>query len=124
MRTIDDKIIYALNTTIPTNSFKGQVNTTNQCKELYDQLQDAYQKRDKVIKRCITEVSQKVKTLKDERSSQPEGDTKITKLLRKEQTKLRLMQSEVNIEEVVKDRSLKCFYEKCRSAYKPTDLHI
>jgi len=34
---------------------------------------------------------------------------------------LRLLQSEINVEEVVKDRSLKVFYERCRSAYKPPE---
>ena len=38
MRTIDDKIIYALNTTVPTQSFKGQVNATETCKDLYSQV--------------------------------------------------------------------------------------
>ncbi|GAB6026723.1 hypothetical protein CHUAL_013230 [Chamberlinius hualienensis] len=123
MRSIDDKIVYALNTTIPTNSFRNQVNVTNQCKGLYEQLQESYQHREVVIKKCITEVSERVRVLNEQRKVN-ESDPNISKLLRKEQTKLRLMQSEVNVEEVVKDRSLKIFYEKCRSAYKPSDLHV
>ena len=38
MRAIDDKIIYALNTTVPTKSFKGQVNATETCKGLYEEV--------------------------------------------------------------------------------------
>ena len=35
MRMIDDRIIYALNTTIPTDSFSKKVNATEQCKTLF-----------------------------------------------------------------------------------------
>ena len=38
MRMIDDKIIYALNTTVPTTSFKGQVDATKTCQGLYGQV--------------------------------------------------------------------------------------
>ena len=38
MRLIDDKIIYALNTSIPTLSFKGQINPHDKCKELHSQV--------------------------------------------------------------------------------------
>ncbi|XP_023225921.1 coiled-coil domain-containing protein 58-like [Centruroides sculpturatus] len=74
MRRIDDNIIHALNTTIPTDSFTAKASVTDQCKDLYEQL--------------------------------------------------RLMQNELNVEEVVKDRSLKVFYERCRSFYKPPDFKL
>jgi hypothetical protein len=38
MRILDDKIIYMLNTSIPPDSFKGQVDPSSSCKELYDQV--------------------------------------------------------------------------------------
>ena len=38
MRLIDDKIVYALNTSIPTASFKGKIDPTSKCKELYHQV--------------------------------------------------------------------------------------
>ena len=38
MRAIDDKIIYKLNTSIPTQSFSGQFNAATQCKQLYDEV--------------------------------------------------------------------------------------
>lgn len=40
MRILDDKIIYMLNTSIPTDSFKGQVDPSSTCKELFDQVAD------------------------------------------------------------------------------------
>jgi hypothetical protein len=46
--------------------------------------------------------------LKDERTLN-DSDLDVLKALRKEQSRLRLMQNELNVEEVVKDRSLKVF---------------
>lgn len=40
MRSIDDKIIYALNTSVPTKSFKGQINATDTCRSLYEDVRD------------------------------------------------------------------------------------
>lgn len=38
MRTIDDKVIYELNNTIPTDYFAKNLNITDQCKDFYDQV--------------------------------------------------------------------------------------
>lgn len=38
MRAIDDKIIYKLNTTIPTVSFAEQIVARDRCKELYEEV--------------------------------------------------------------------------------------
>jgi hypothetical protein len=35
---IDDKIVYALNNSIPTVSFKGQINAAEKCQELHKQV--------------------------------------------------------------------------------------
>merc|ERR1719286_104025 len=110
MRLIDDKIVYALNTTIPTQSFASKVDATQQCKQLYEELENAYSSREKAIKTCITKVSGDVSKLREAKLANPD-DVDVLKALRKEQTKLRLMQQELNVEEVVKDRSHKIFYE-------------
>lgn len=38
MRTIDDRIVHALNTTVPTVSFSGKVDATKTCKQLYESV--------------------------------------------------------------------------------------
>lgn len=38
MRTFDDRIVHALNTTVPTVSFSGKVDATQTCKELYESV--------------------------------------------------------------------------------------
>ncbi|XP_070568831.1 protein MIX23-like [Ptychodera flava] len=118
LRMIDDKIIYALNTTVPTDSFAGQVDAKETCKKLYGDLLVAYGTREKAIKKCIAETSSSVNKCREDREKNP-TNFDVLKRLRNEQHKLRLMQSELTIEEVVKDRSLKVFHERCRNHYKP-----
>ncbi|KAM9839553.1 protein MIX23 isoform 1-T1 [Aulostomus maculatus] len=118
MRTIDDRIIHSLNTTVPTVSFSGKVDATQTCKQLYESLMEAHLSRDKAIKACIAQTSETVGNLREERGKDKDNLVLI-KQLRKEQTKLKLMQSELNVEEVVNDRSLKVFRERCRIHYTP-----
>ncbi|GAA6214984.1 protein MIX23 [Lates calcarifer] len=118
MRTIDDRIVHALNTTVPTVSFSGKVDATQTCKQLYESMMEAHLSRDKAIKACIAQTSEVVGQLREERAKDS-NNLAIIKQLRKEQTKLKLMQSELNVEEVVNDRSLKVFSERCRIHYTP-----
>ncbi|XP_067434620.1 protein MIX23 isoform X1 [Thunnus thynnus] len=118
MRTIDDRIVHALNTTVPTVSFSGKVDATQTCKQLYESMMEAHLSRDKAIKACIAQTSEVVGQLREERAKDSEN-LALIKQLRKEQTKLKLMQSELNVEEVVNDRSLKVFSERCRIHYTP-----
>ena len=38
MRAVDDRIIYKLNTSVPTISFANQVSASDECKHLYEQV--------------------------------------------------------------------------------------
>uniref|UniRef100_A0A8C6T6N6 Protein MIX23 n=1 Tax=Neogobius melanostomus TaxID=47308 RepID=A0A8C6T6N6_9GOBI len=118
MRTIDDRIVYGLNTTVPTVSFSGKVDATQTCKQLYESMMEAHLSRDRAIKTCIAQSSEVVGQLREARAKDCDNMALI-KELRKEQTKLKLMQSELNVEEVVNDRSLKVFTERCRIHYTP-----
>lgn len=118
MRLIDDKIIYMLNTTIPTESFKGQVDANVQCKDLFHQIESEHIQRKQAITNCLNVAKEKVmhlKTMKDNGDENPI----LMKNLRKEQTTLRLLQSELNIEEVIRKRTMQVYYERCRGFYKP-----
>ncbi|XP_069015508.1 protein MIX23 [Embiotoca jacksoni] len=118
MRTIDDRIVHALNTTVPTVSFSGKVDATQTCKQLYESMMEAHLSRDKAIKVCIAQTSELVGHLREERAKDNEN-LALIKQLRNEQTNLKLMKSELNVEEVVNDRSLKIFSERCRIHYSP-----
>ncbi|TFK01436.1 tripartite motif-containing protein 66 [Platysternon megacephalum] len=69
-------------------------------------LREAHASREKIIKSCIAQTSNVVKTLREEREK-AQDDVALLKQPRQEQTKLKLMQSELNVEEVVNDRSWK-----------------
>ncbi|XP_063985922.1 protein MIX23 [Diachasmimorpha longicaudata] len=120
MRQIDDKIIYLLNTTIPTESFKGQVDATSKCKDLFYQIQSGHSQREIAIKKCLNTSRDKVKQLKDQKDNDP-NNILLLKNLRKEQNTLRMLESELSVEEVVKSRTTKIYHEKCRSFYKPSE---
>jgi len=122
MRQIDDKIIYMLNTTIPTESFKSQVDPTTQCKDLFQQIESEHKQRTQAITRCVEITKERVMQLKDLREKNGDENPTLIKNLRNEQTKLKLLRSELNIEEVVKKRTAQVYYERCRGFYKP--LHI
>ena len=38
LRLVDDAIIYKLNTSIPTDSFVGEINAEQKCQELYNEV--------------------------------------------------------------------------------------
>ncbi|KAI4482945.1 hypothetical protein M0802_013586 [Mischocyttarus mexicanus] len=121
MRQFDDKIIYKLNTTIPTESFKGQVNLSSRCEELFEEVQNSHIQRESAINKCLLAAKERVKHLKSQKESQ--GDNPVfIKNLRKEQTNLRLLQSELGVEEVLRNRTMNVFHDKCRGFYKPTKL--
>jgi hypothetical protein len=43
-RVTDDRITHALNTTVPTQSFAGQVDASDNCKSLYQQVSTRFLK--------------------------------------------------------------------------------
>ncbi|XP_063768737.1 protein MIX23 isoform X2 [Eleginops maclovinus] len=118
MRNIDDRIVHSLNTTVPTVSFSGKVDAAETCKQLYESMMEAHLTRDTAIKSCIAQTSEVVGQLREDRAKDSDN-LALLRQLRKEQTKLKLMQSELNVEEVVNDRSLKIFRERCRIHYTP-----
>lgn len=120
MRLLDDKIVYTLNTSIPTESFRGKVDAATSCKDIFSQLQEVHSEREKVIKNCIITTANTVKNLKTKKDENP-NDFETSRDLKTEQRKLRLLQTELSVEEVIKEKTLKVFTEKCRLYYKPTE---
>uniref|UniRef100_U5EHM1 Protein MIX23 n=1 Tax=Corethrella appendiculata TaxID=1370023 RepID=U5EHM1_9DIPT len=113
MRELDDKIIYALNTSLPTESFQGQIDAHSTCKDLHEKLQYGYNYRQEAIKKCIVVAADNVKQLKEEKDNN-QDNVALNKKFKTEQRKLRLLQSELNVEDIIKERTLKTFNERCR----------
>ncbi|XP_016955825.1 protein MIX23 [Drosophila biarmipes] len=115
MRDVDDKIIYALNA-LPTESFKGQVNSESTCRDLYSKLQQSHLSRQDSIRSCITISANNLRQLKEKREAQPD-DVEADSQFKAEQRKLRVLQAELNVEDIIKERSYKAFNERCRSYF-------
>ncbi|EDW70841.1 coiled-coil domain-containing protein 58 [Drosophila novamexicana] len=115
MRDVDDKIIYALNA-LPTESFKGQVNSESTCRDLYAKLQQSHLARQTNIRNCITLSATTLKKLREQREAQP-NDVDTDSQFKAEQRKLRVLQAELNVEDIIKERTYKAFNERCRTYF-------
>lgn len=89
MRDLDDNIVYALNTSIPTESFKGRLSANQKCNELYGELNSTYDSRNKIIKNCIAVTANRVKDLKAKKDEKPD-DIAVYKDFKSEQRKVKI----------------------------------
>uniref|UniRef100_A0A8D8Y7G6 Protein MIX23 n=2 Tax=Cacopsylla melanoneura TaxID=428564 RepID=A0A8D8Y7G6_9HEMI len=117
MRDVDDKIIYILNSSLPTPSFKPESDPATVCQDLYKELNSNYETRSNQINKCIHSSAEHVRTLKSKYENN-ENDLDVFKHLKKEQNKLRMLKTEVNVEEVLRARTFKVFDERCRNSFK------
>ena len=133
MRKIDDNIIYAINNSIPTTSFvsRQQQETsgaaaavgqehpaTTRCRQLHQALQDSHTQRDSLIKACIQQTAERIARLNEVIESG--GGSASERRLRSQQgAQLRLLRKELNVEEVIQDRSSAILHDKCRPFFRP-----
>ena len=117
LRLMDDKIIYELNKSVPTQSFAHEVDAEARCGSLYKDLLQIYNLREQSIKGCIASRTENIENIRAKLVAGDADSTLLQKTLRSEQSLLKAMQSELLVEEVVKKRSLKVFNERCWQAY-------
>lgn len=110
LRTVDDSIIFNLNTTVTSSEKDAQQNTTN-CNRFHEQLKEAYESRNKVINICLGQAEAKVADLK---AKQSDSDYANLRDLKRHQNSYRCLQKELTIEQIIQDRSLKALHERCR----------
>ncbi|CAH0553163.1 unnamed protein product [Brassicogethes aeneus] len=115
LRKPDDIIVNTINSVVPTDSFRKDEVTA--CKGLYDRLEEGYKIRDNLIKNCISVTTEQVKKLKEVKEA-GNDDIQLTKHLKQEQTKLRMLRVELSVEELIKERTFKVFNERCRKFLK------
>lgn len=114
LRSVDDSIILNLNTTVLTTSFQKDIEQNiKNCKALHEQLNQAYESRNKIINICLADADAKVAQL-IEAKQQNYSDLTVQKELKRQQTKQRMIRKEVTVEEIIQDRSLKALQERCR----------
>ncbi|XP_075911938.1 protein MIX23 isoform X2 [Petromyzon marinus] len=117
MRQIDDRIAHELNASVPTASIARAVNLAHTCGQLHSA--EAHAGRAAVISRCVALTSATLARLSERRGEEEADRPALNKALRSQQTTLKLMQSELNVEEVVNDQTWKVFNERCRLHFKP-----
>lgn len=89
MRDLDDKVIYALNNSLPTASIKSRTdsNPETNCKELYDKLRKSYVQREDWIQGCIVVTTEELSSLKKQKENS--DDIQLEKKFKTEQRKVR-----------------------------------
>ncbi|KAG5881438.1 hypothetical protein JTB14_030560 [Gonioctena quinquepunctata] len=116
MRKPHDIIVSTINAVVPTDSFHAD--EVEACKNLYENIEQGNVKREKYIRNCISVTTDMVKNLKEQRESNLDN-IQLSKELRAEQTKLRMLQVELTVEDLIQQRTAKVFNERCRKFYKP-----
>eukprot|EP00088_Acartia_fossae_P071911 TRINITY_DN9981_c0_g1_i1.p1 TRINITY_DN9981_c0_g1~~TRINITY_DN9981_c0_g1_i1.p1 ORF type:complete len:135 (-),score=34.77 TRINITY_DN9981_c0_g1_i1:460-864(-) len=112
LRELDDKIIYALNLSTPTQSMRARGASPQQsCQELQTNLSENYKYREEKISNCVGDLTVRIKDLKGKAD---QGDMEAMTNLRPTQHTLRLMKNELNVEEIIRDRSKSIFDTKCK----------
>ncbi|XP_065648614.1 protein MIX23 isoform X2 [Hydra vulgaris] len=118
LRLLDDKIVYELNKSNPTLSFQHEINTEKMCQSLYNELLELHKFRLQTINHCIQKKTAALDLLNNKTDATTRNDQKEIKNL---QGSVRLLQNELIVEEVIKNRSLKIFNEKCWKSYSIPD---
>lgn len=116
MRKPNDLIINTINSTVPTDS--SHTDPVEACKNLHESLEKGNTQRENYIKKCIAITTERVKRLREQRD-QNSDDIQISKQLRADQTTLRVLQVELTVEDLIRQRTAKVFNERCRKFYKP-----
>lgn len=122
MRKIDDQITYALNSIIPTESFKKTIDPSTTCKELHQQIKNIHNKRETSIKFCRDVARGEIEQLKKQCATDPDNVV-LQNNMRRVQNTLRRLESELDIENVLKIRTCKIYNDKCRSFYKNPNIN-
>lgn len=87
MRVLDDKIVYTLNTSIPTESFQKKIDAASVCQDLHNQITKGHSEREATIKNCIVATADTLKKLKVAKEENP-NDFDVLKNYKSEQRKV------------------------------------
>ncbi|VDO31691.1 unnamed protein product [Onchocerca flexuosa] len=107
LRQIDDKILFELNTALPSKSFSDNVDKGEKCRSIYKELLAMRVKRMNLIQHCVDENQVNITRLWKEKA--PVGD------IRNAQNTLRMIRSEMDVENIVNEQSEKVVRDRCRT---------
>jgi len=109
LRGIDDKILAALNPPTQSMQARGESPKDN-CLQLQQELATNYKTREESIRRCIQVVGDEVKQYKSKVDS---GDILAMAEMRGKTTTVRMLSAELDVEEIIRNRSDTVFRTKC-----------
>lgn len=119
-RTLDDRIIYELNSSIPTASFATGNTAETKCAGLHAQIKKAFEQRQAGLQNCINVLSAEILSLSqgvdasDHRAEQGKGKTSVEQSdLRTKQTLLRQVKAELRAEAILEEQTMTLFQERC-----------
>lgn len=117
LREIDDKLIYALNQALPTTSMKSRTGSdpSKTCGELHQKIVDSHANRGKFLKECIQRTADDIVKMKKtvSENNEYEYEKKLITLNRK----MRVLQTEEGVEQIVIEKTNRNFRERCRDYY-------
>ncbi|CAG8439342.1 13746_t:CDS:2 [Funneliformis caledonium] len=105
-RKIDDNIMLRMNTT--------NTHSEAACADFFKQLSDAYQKRERILD---AELEKKQKALDDD-----PFDNNLKNQMFVDESKRRMINNELTVEDIVRERSLSVFKNKCRIFHMPKEF--
>lgn len=90
MRDFDEKVVYSLNISLPTESIKARttVSPDTSCKELFEHLKEGYMGRKTKINECVLSTADTVQTIKKQRDENL-NDVQLEKKFKSEQRKVK-----------------------------------
>jgi hypothetical protein len=122
-RKLDDQLTYEINVNLPTQSFqeKQKVNLSERCKDIYFKMKQIQEERMSAIRTCIGQYQRQIDQIRSQTGSSVAGDSDSERHLRTQLRTMRLLQTDLSEEEVMRRYSSKLFYERCRDYFKPPD---
>ncbi|ORX89244.1 hypothetical protein K493DRAFT_410551 [Basidiobolus meristosporus CBS 931.73] len=113
LRKIDDNIMLQMNTT--------NIHSEDSCATFFGQLSEAYKKREHTIQYCLKVMDEELAMKQKELHDDPD-DYDVRDSIYTTESQRRMIHNELVVEDIVRDRSLKVFREKCRSHRIPKEF--
>ncbi|KAI9202061.1 caffeine-induced death protein 2 [Polychytrium aggregatum] len=112
LRRIDDNIINSLNSLTSRSS-----NVAESCSQIHSVLVEAYQQRSSLITKCHS-LSQEATAQRSQYAAEHPSDKHAQDAYRLAKTNEQHIKYELNVEEIVRDRTADVFKTRCRSSIK------
>ena len=111
LRDVDDKIAYALNLSTPTASMVARgADPGARCAQLRSQLLECHEARRQLVGGCVELLQTELAGL---RAEQREGAANLRQQILGKQQRLRMVEAELGVEQIITARTEAAFKAKC-----------